>query len=115
MQCKTERLVGGVVVLEIGAEGLGDISTDVTGRIRDLADEGRTKFLLDLSGVSSLDSHGFGDLIVGQQAAARVGARVALCRVHAYVAYVAEPLRVMNVVDLFDVLESEQDALQGFA
>ena len=63
MQCKTERLVGGVVVLEIGAEGLGDISTDVTGRIRDLADEGRTKFLLDLSGVSSLDSHGFGDLV----------------------------------------------------
>ena len=112
MQCKRERLVGGVVVLEVGAEGLGDISTAVTGRIRDLADEGRTKFLLDLSGVSSLDSHGFGDLIVGQQAAARVAARVALCRVHAYV---AEPLRVMNVVDLFDLFESEQDALQGFA
>ena len=62
--------------------------------------------------VSSLDSHGFGDLIVGQQAAARVAARVALCRVHAYV---AEPLRVMSVVDLFDLFESEQDALQGFA
>ena len=112
MQCKTERLVGGVVVLEIGAEGLGDISTDVTGRIRDLADEGRTKFLLDLSDVSSLDSHGFGDLIVGQQAAARVGARVALCQVHVYI---VEPLRVMNVVGLFDLFESEQDALEGFA
>ena len=112
MHCKTERLVGDVVVLELGAEGLGDIGTDVTDRIRDLADEGRTKFLLDLSGVSSLDSHGFGDLVAGQQAAARVGARVALCHVHAYV---AGPLRVMNVVDLFDLFESEQDALQGFA
>ena len=112
MQCKMERLVGDVVVLEVGAEGLGDISTDVTDRIKDLAEEGCTKFLLDLSGVSSLDSHGFGDLVASQQAAARVGARVALCHVHPYV---AEPLRVMNVVDLFDLFESEQDALQGFA
>ena len=112
MQCKTERLVGDVVVLKVGAEGLGDISTDVTDRIRDLAEEGRTKFLLDLSGVSSLDSHGFGDLIAGQQAVARAGARLALCHVHAYV---AEPLRVMNVVGLFNLFESEQDALQGFA
>ena len=112
MQCKTERLVGDVVDLELGAEGLGDISTDVTERIRDLADEGHAKFLLDLSGVSSLNSHGFGDLVAGQQAAARIGARVALCHVHAYV---AGPLRVMNVVDLFDLFESEQDALQGFA
>ena len=53
-----------------------------------------------------------GDLVAGQRAAARVGARVALCHVHPYV---AEPLRIMNVDDLFDVFESEQDALQSFA
>ena len=112
MQCKTERLVGDVVVLEVQAEGLGDVGTDVTDRIKDFAEEGRTKFLLNLGGASSLDSHALGDLVAGQQAAARVGARVALCDVHPYV---AEPLRVMNVVDLFDVFASEQDALQSLA
>ena len=112
MQCKTERLVGDVVVLEVVVQGLGDIGTGVTDRIRRFAEEGRTKFVLDLSGVSSLDSHGLGDLVAGQQVVAGVGARVALCHVHPYV---AEPLRVMNVVDLFDLFESEQDALQSFA
>ena len=111
MQCKMERLVGDVVVLEVDAQGLGDIGTDVTDRIRGLAEESRTKFLLDLSAVSSLDSHGLGDLVASQQAVARVGARMALCHVHPYV---AEPLRIMNVVDLFDLFESEQDALRSF-
>jgi anti-sigma B factor antagonist len=112
MQCKTERLVGDVVVLGASVRGLGDISTGLADRIRRLAEEGRTKFVLDLSEVSSLDSHGLGDLVAGQRAVARQGARVALCHVHPYV---AEPLRIMNVDDLFDVFESEQDALQSFA
>ncbi|MDP7339312.1 MAG: STAS domain-containing protein, partial [Vicinamibacterales bacterium] len=89
MQCKTERLVGDVVVLGASVRGLGDIGTGLADRIRHLAEEGRTKFVLDLSEVSSLDSHGLGDLVAGQRAAARVGARVALCHVHPYV---AEPL-----------------------
>jgi anti-sigma B factor antagonist len=112
MQCKTERIVGDVVVLAAEVRGLGDISTGLADRIRTLSEEGRTKFVLDLSEVPSLDSHGLGDLVSGQQAAARVGARVALCRVHPFV---AEPLRIMNVDDLFDLFESEQDALQSFA
>lgn len=111
MRCKTERLVGDVVVLGVGTQGLGDITAGVTDRIKQLAQEGRTRFVLNLSGASSLDSHGLGDLVGGQQAAARVGARVALCHVHPYV---AEPLRIMNVDDLFDVFESEEDAVRSF-
>ena len=112
MQCKTERRVGDIAVLEVGADGLGDIGTDVTDRIRVLAQKVRTRFPLDLSDVSSLDNHGFTDLVAGQQAGARVGARVALCHADAYV---AAPLRTVNLIGRFDLFKSAKDTLQGFA
>ncbi len=110
MQC-TEREVGDVTVLEVALRGLGDIGTGVTDHVRALVAQGRTRIVLNFRGIKSLDSHGLGDLVASQQAATRGGARVALCHVHPYV---AEPLQIMNVVDLFDVFESEQAALQSF-
>jgi anti-anti-sigma factor len=111
MQCTDERKVGDVTVLEVGLQGLGDIGTGVTNHVRALLAQGRTRLVLNFSAIKSLDSHGLGDLVASQQAGIRGGARVALCCVHPYV---AEPLSIMNVDDLFDVFESEQEAIQSF-
>ena len=111
MQCKQDREVGDVMVLDVALPAFGDIGTGVTDHVRELLARGRRRFVLNFAAIRSLDSHGLGDLVASQQAATRGGARIALCHVHPYV---AGPLSIMNVDDLFDVFESEQDALQSF-
>lgn len=112
MRCTDERVQNDVVILTIEVQGLGDVSTGLTDRVRSLVADGRRRFVLNLSGVAGLDSHGLGDLVASQQAAATAGARMALCHVHPYV---AEPLEIMNVDALFDIFDSEQAAVQSFA
>ena len=94
-----------------GAESRRGDGAGVTNHVRALLAQGRTRIVLNFSAIKSLDSHGLGHLVASQQAAVRGGARIALCHVHAYF---AEPLGIMNVDDLFDMFDSEQEALQSF-
>ena len=111
MHCIGEREVGEVTVLEVGPQGLGEVGTGVPNHVRALLAQGCTRIVLNFFAIKSLDSHDLGDLVASQQVAVRGGARVALCHVHAYV---AEPLSIMNVDDLFDMFASEHEALQSF-
>ena len=91
---------------------LGELNTEVTDKIESLLGKGRQAFLLNLEGVSSLDSNGLGDLVGAREAANARGASVKLVHVHERVAH---PLRIMNLSKVFEVFESETEALQSFA
>ncbi len=112
MRCSDERVEGEVVVLSLAVQGLGDVTTGVIERVRDLVADGFRRFVLNLDGLAGLDSHALGDLVASQQAAEIAGARVALCHVHPYV---SEPLAIMNVDSLFDTFETVEDAVRGLS
>lgn len=112
MRCTGERLIGDVTVLDLVSRTmLGELTTDVTNKINDLTAQGRRAFLLNLAGVSSLDSHGLGDLVGAVEAATRVGGSLKLAQVPERVAY---PLRVMNLEDKLEAFDSEEDAIKSF-
>ncbi|MDA1184716.1 MAG: STAS domain-containing protein [Acidobacteria bacterium] len=73
--------------------------------------QGRRAFVLNLAGVSSLDSHGLGDLVGAHQAAAAQGGVVKLANVHERVAH---PLDIMNLSKILERFDSEDEALRSF-
>jgi anti-sigma B factor antagonist len=112
MRCVGERLVSDVTILDLaGPGGLGEINTEITDKVRARIGERCTKFLLNLSGVSYLDSNGLGDLAGAQQTAAKQGATVKLSGVHQRV---ADLLRTVNLIKAFEVFDSEEEALKSF-
>lgn len=113
MRCATERRVGDITVLDLASRAmLGELNTEVTDRIESLVAEGRRRFILNLDGVSSLDSNGLGDLVGAWKAVVARGGVVKLTNVHERVAY---PLKIMNVSKTFDCFGTEDDALRSFA
>jgi len=112
MRCVAERLVGHVMVLDLRSRAmLGDLGTEVTDTIARLVSRGHRLFILNLDGVSSLDSNGLGDLVGARAAVAAVGGTIKLARVHERVAH---PLRIMNLSRALESFDSEEDALESF-
>jgi len=112
MRCVGERLVADVTILDLVGRGmLGEINTELTDKVRARIGERRTKFLLNLDGVSYLDSNGLGDLAGAHQAAAKQGATVKLAGVQQRV---ADLLRTVNLIKAFEVFDSEEEALTSF-
>jgi anti-sigma B factor antagonist len=112
MNCVAERVVADVTVLDLsGQRMLGGMNTEVTDKIRSLIGDSRTKFLLNLQGVSYLDSSGLGDLAEAHQTAVRRGAKLKLSNVQERVALL---LRTVNLLKVFEIFESEEEALKSF-
>ena len=113
MRCGTERRVGKVTILDVaGQVMLGNVETEVTERIRGHLRDGQRAFLLNLDAVTSIDSHGLGDLVAAHEAASQEGATVKLLNVRPRV---REPLRVMNLLKFFEMFESEAEAVTSFS
>ena len=113
MRFDTERRVGQVTILDLAGQVVfGNVKTEVTERIRDLLRDGHRAFLLNLDAVTSIDSHGLGDLVAAHEAAAREGAKLKLMNVRPRV---REPLRVMNLLKSFETFESEQEGVTSFS
>ena len=113
MHCEAERQVGQVTILDIGGQvTLGNIEAKITKRIRELMQTGHKSFVLNLEAVTSIDSHGLGDLVAAREAASREGAAVKLLSVRPRV---HRPLKVMNLLRFFELFESEDEAVQSFS
>ena len=112
MRCISERVVGRVTVLDLASRAmLGELNTEVTNKVEALTAQGRRAFILNLDGVSSLDSRGLGDLVGAHQAAATQGGVVKLVNVHERVAH---PLNIMNLSKILERFDSEDEALRSF-
>jgi anti-sigma B factor antagonist len=114
-----------MVNLDIHERREGDVAVlDLTGRIRitggalalhrsiqSLVDEGKTKILLNLAGVTQIDSTGLGELISGYVTLTNKGGQIKLV-------HLTERLRdimtITKLVTIFDVHENEADALASF-
>lgn len=79
--------------------------------INELLDEGHKKILLNLSDMDYIDSNGLGELVQSLKTSKRYGASLRLLKPQDRV---AKTLRLTNLLPMFTVYDTEDEALRGF-
>lgn len=109
----TTRKVGDVTIVDfVGRLAIG-VSDSVLPRIiGEILGDGSKKILLNLSDMDYIDSNGLGELVQVFRESKRSGASLRLLKPHDRV---AKTLRLTNLLPMFTVYESEEDAIKAFA
>lgn len=106
------RFAEDVAVVDVsGRIVIGDSSTALHDHMRDLMAQGHKKILLNLAGVSFMDSAGIGELVSGYVSVSHQSGRVKLC---ALTRRIQDLLQVTRLYAVLDIHESEEDALRTF-
>ena len=107
-----ERQVGDVVVLSLKGEiTLDDGELKFGRRIYGLLKEGQRKILVDLAGVTYIDSAGVGIIIAKYVSVRRAGGDVKLLNLS------RRSVRVMTItrlLEVFETFDSEKEAVESF-
>jgi anti-sigma B factor antagonist len=104
---------GGVTVVTVaGRVTLGDESNQMRTMIKELLAQGKKRLVLDLGGVSYIDSAGLGTLVAAYTSARNSGADIRLANISQKL---DDLLNITKLVTVFSVYESVDDALKAFA
>ena len=107
-----ERQAGDVTVLDMsGKITIGEGSVALRTAIRRLLEEGKKRILLNLAGVSYIDSSGIGELVSSYTAINKEGGQLKLLNL---TQKIKDLLTITKLLTVFDVYESEADALNSF-
>ncbi|HEY0406708.1 MAG TPA: STAS domain-containing protein [Pyrinomonadaceae bacterium] len=107
-----ERQAGDVTILDLdGKITIGEGSTSLRSAIRRLAEEGKKKILLNLQSVNYMDSTGLGELIASYTTISRDGGQLKLLQLSGKI---QDLLVITKLLTVFDVYDSEADALGNF-
>ena len=108
-----ERRAGDVTVLDLkGRLRVGGNTLALHKSIRCLVLEKKTRILLNLAGVTFIDSCGLGELVASQVSVGNKGGEIKLVGL---TETLRELLTVTRLLTVFDAYENEADALQSFA
>ena len=107
-----ERQAGDVTILDLSGEvRIGDSSVALRDSIRNLADQGKKKVLLNLGGVKYIDSSGIGELIANYTTLKRGGGQLKLLNL---TDRVQNLLVITKLLTVFDSYDNEAEALKSF-
>ena len=107
-----ERQAGDVTVLDMdGRITIGEGSVTLRTAIRRLLEEGKKKILLNLAGVGYIDSSGIGELVSSYTAIGKEGGQLKLLNL---TQKLQDLLGITKLLTVFDVYESESDALGSY-
>ena len=107
-----ERQAGDVTVLDLsGKITIGEGSVALRAAIRRLLEEGKKRILLNLAGVSYVDSSGIGELVSSYTAINKEGGQLKLLNL---TQKLQDLLTITKLLTVFDVYEKEADALNSF-
>ena len=108
----TTRKVGDVTIVDfVGRLAIGVSDTVLPRVIGEILNDGSRKILLNLSDMDYIDSNGLGELVQAFRESKRNGASLRLLKPHDRV---AKTLRLTNLLPMFAVYETEDDALKAF-
>jgi anti-sigma B factor antagonist len=103
---------GDVRIIELSGKitiGTGDV------KIRELIDgaleEGKNRLLLDLGGVSTIDSSGIGEMVACYTTVTKNDGQLKLLRLSPKI---NDILQVTQLITVFDVFDDEEEALRSF-
>ena len=108
----TERMLDGVSVLDLeGRIVLGEESSALRERVKNLLGQDHKKIVLNMGNVSYIDSAGLGALVASYTSAKNQGAILKLVNLGAKF---REVLQVTKLLTVFEVYDSEQAAISSF-
>jgi anti-sigma B factor antagonist len=108
-----ERRAGDVTILDLkGRPRVGGTTVSLHRSIRTLLNEEKTLILLNLEGVTHIDSAGLGELVGSFVTARAHGGDIKLLKV---TETLRELLSLTNLLSVFDVYDNEPQALASFA
>ena len=107
-----ERQAGDVTILDLTGEvRIGDSSVALRESVRNLADQGKKKLLLNLAGVKYIDSSGIGELIANYTTVSRQGGQLKLLNL---TDRIQNLLVITKLLTVFDAYDNEAEALKSF-
>ena len=108
-----ERQAGDVTVLDMsGKITIGEGSVALRTAIRRVLEEGKRRILLNLAGVGYIDSSGIGELVSSFTAVNKEGGVLKLLNL---TQKIQDLLAITKLLTVFDVYDSEADALSSFS
>jgi anti-sigma B factor antagonist len=108
----TERRNGNVTVLDLqGNIRLGEGNIELHNILRFLVEKGERRILLNLAGVTNIDSSGLGELVAGFATLQKNGGELKILRL---TERVHELMVITKLLTVFDVFENEQEAIDSF-
>jgi anti-sigma B factor antagonist len=108
-----ERQAGDVTVLDLsGKITIGEGSVALRAGIRRLLEEGKKRILLNLAGVSYVDSSGIGELVSSYTAIGKEeGGQLKLLNL---TQKIRDLLTITKLLTVFDVYDNEAEALNSY-
>lgn len=107
-----ERQAGDVTVLDMsGKITIGEGSVALRAAIRRLLEEGKKRILLNLGGVSYVDSSGIGELVSSYTAINKEGGQLKLLNL---TQKIKDLLTITKLLTVFDTYENEAEALNSY-
>ena len=108
----SSRSVNGVEIVKLdGKITIGSGDQQLREVIGNALNAGKTNLLLDMSGVTTIDSSGIGELVGSFTTVTNRGGKLKLLHLPAKL---NELLHVTQLITVFEVYENEADALKSF-
>jgi anti-sigma B factor antagonist len=108
----TSRTVDGVEIISLqGKITIGSGDSQLREVITNAVNNGKNKILLDMSQVTTIDSSGIGELVGSYTTVTNRGGKLKLLHLPAKL---NELLHVTQLITVFEVHESEQEAISSF-
>jgi anti-sigma B factor antagonist len=108
-----ERFVGGVVIVDVtGKITLGDGTELLKDKVNSLVNQGHKDLVLNLAGVSYMDSAGLGVVMAAYTTAKRQGGSVKLLSL---TKRITDLLAITKLSTIFETFDSETEAVASFA
>jgi len=109
----TSREVDSVTVVALdGRIVLGEESNALREKIKSMVAEGKKKIVLNMDGVTFIDSAGLGTLVAAHHSAKAQGASLRLCHLGTKF---QEVLQITKLMTIFDVYNTEAEAVASFS
>ena len=107
-----ERQAGDVTILDLSGDvRIGEGAVSLRDSIRQLADQGKKKVLLNLAGVKYMDSTGVVELIANYTTVTRQGGQLKLLNL---TDRIQNLLVITKLLTVFDSYDNEAEALKSF-
>ncbi|HVT18803.1 MAG TPA: STAS domain-containing protein [Thermoanaerobaculia bacterium] len=102
----------GVTILDLKGKitiGLGDVA--LRNAVQEAINSGASKIIINLKDVTTIDSSGVGELVSAYTSATNRGASLRLVNLPAKV---TDILNITQLITVFEVFDSEDEALRSF-
>jgi anti-sigma B factor antagonist len=107
------RQNGEVTILDLGGRiTIGSGEEALRNAMQEIMNNGSKKILINMAGVSMIDSSGIGELVSAYTTATNRGIKLKLANLPAKV---SDILTITQLITVFDVYDSESEAVQSFA